>query len=46
MNLREGDGGIYEVALNGRVIFSNLEQGRFSGNEEIFQKIREHVASV
>ncbi|UCB52781.1 MAG: Rdx family protein [Candidatus Zixiibacteriota bacterium] len=41
-NLKEGHGGIFEVALNGRVVFSNLEEGRFPENEEIFRKIREH----
>ena len=42
MTLKEGVGGIYEVALNERVIFSNLKEGRFPENEEIFEKIREH----
>jgi len=41
VNLKEGTGGIFEVALNERVVFSNLEEGRFPENEEIFQKIRE-----
>ncbi|MGB2988387.1 MAG: Rdx family protein, partial [Candidatus Zixiibacteriota bacterium] len=44
-NLKEGHGGIFEVALNGRVVFSNLEEGRFPENEEIFQKIREYQGS-
>ena len=46
VNLKEAGGGIYEVALNEQVVFSNLEEGRFPENEEIFQKIREHVASA
>jgi selenoprotein W-related protein len=42
VNLREGVGGIFEVAINEEVVFSNLEEGRFPENEEIFKKIREH----
>ena len=42
VNLKEGVGGIFEVSLNGQVVFSNLEEGRFPENEEIFKKIREH----
>jgi selenoprotein W-related protein len=42
VDLKEGTGGIFEVALNERVVFSNLEEGRFPENEEILQKIREH----
>jgi selenoprotein W-related protein len=42
VNLKEGTGGIFEVALNEEVIFSNLEEGRFPENGEIFEKIREH----
>jgi selenoprotein W-related protein len=42
VNLREGVGGIFEVAINEEVVFSNLEEGRFPENEEILEKIREH----
>ena len=42
VNLREGVGGIFEVALNDEVVFSNLEEGRFPENEEILEKIRAH----
>jgi predicted Rdx family selenoprotein len=44
--LKERIGGIYEVALNERVIFSNPEEGPFPENEEIFQKIREQMESA
>lgn len=44
VNLKEGGGGIFEVVLNERVVFSNLEEGRFPENEEIFQKIRAYEA--
>ena len=46
VNLKEGVGGVFEVAINEGVVFSNLKEGRFPENEEIFQKIREHVASA
>lgn|GEM_PF-809064 len=42
VNLKEGVGGIFEVTLNGCVVFSNLEECRFPENEEILEKIREH----
>lgn len=45
VTLTEGVGGIYEVALNERVIFSNLKEGRFPEDQEIFQKIGEQMAS-
>jgi selT/selW/selH-like putative selenoprotein len=45
-NLKEGHGGIFEVALNERVVFSNLEENRFPENEEIFQKLRQRSASA
>lgn len=44
-NLKEGHGGIFEVAVNDQVAYSNLKQcGRFPENEEIFEKIRQHQA--
>ena len=46
VNLKEGVGGVFEVAINEGVVFSNLKEGRFPENEEIFQKIHEHVASA
>ncbi len=42
VNLKEGHGGIFEVAINDQVVYSNLKQcGRLPEAEEIFQKIRE-----
>jgi selT/selW/selH-like putative selenoprotein len=37
--LREGAGGIFEVAINGSTVYSNQETYRFPENEEIFAKI-------
>jgi selT/selW/selH-like putative selenoprotein len=37
--LREGAGGIFEVSINGRTVYSNQETYRFPENEEIFSKI-------
>lgn len=42
MNLKEGHGGIFEVAIDDHVVYTNLKEcGRLPENEEIFQKIRE-----
>ena len=38
-NLREGVGGIFEVALQGKTVYSNLETYRFPTDEEIFETI-------
>ena len=46
VDLKEETGGIFEVALDGRVVFSNLEEGRFPENREIFEKIREQLESA
>jgi selenoprotein W-related protein len=46
VDLKEGTGGIFEVALDGRVVFSNLEEGRFPENQEIFEKIHEQIESA
>ena len=37
--LREGAGGIFEVFIDGRTVYSNQETYRFPENEEIFAKI-------
>ena len=37
--LREGVGGIFEVFINGRTVYSNQETYRFPENDEIFAKI-------
>ena len=45
--LEEGRQGIFEVKLNGNVIYNNFEQGgRLPVNEEIFREIRKTVAPV
>ncbi len=38
-NLREGYGGIFEVAIQGKTVYSNQETYRFPTDEEIFEKI-------
>ena len=37
--LREGAGGIFEVSIGDKVVYSNQETYRFPENEEIFEKI-------
>ena len=37
--LREGAGGIFEVFIGKKVVYSNQETYRFPENEEIFEKI-------
>lgn len=37
--LREGAGGIFEVSIDGRTVYSNQKTYRFPENEEIFAKI-------
>jgi len=38
-NLREGYSGIFEVAIEGKTVYSNQETYRFPTDEEIFEKI-------
>jgi len=38
-NLREGVAGIFEVAIQGKTVYSNQETYRFPTDEEIFEKI-------
>ena len=40
-NLKESSGGIFEVHIDGQVVYSNQTTHRFPTNEEIFKKIRE-----
>ena len=40
-SLREGVGGIFEVAIDGRTVYSNQTTYRFPENEEIFTQIDE-----
>ncbi len=37
--LREGVGGIFEVAIDGTTVFSNQTTYRFPDNAEIFEQI-------
>jgi selenoprotein W-related protein len=44
VSLVPGTGGIYEVRLDGEVIFSRKEQGRFPESKELKQLIRDRIA--
>jgi selT/selW/selH-like putative selenoprotein len=37
-----GHSGVFDVALDGKVVYSKDETFRFPTNQEIFAKIREH----
>ena len=38
-SLREGVGGIFEVAIDGKTVYSNKTTYRFPTDQEIFEKI-------
>jgi selT/selW/selH-like putative selenoprotein len=38
-SLKEGAGGIFEVSIDGRIVYSNQTTYRFPTDEEIFEKI-------
>ena len=38
-SLKEGAGGIFEVSIDGKVVYSNQTTYRFPTDEEIFEKI-------
>ena len=38
--LTRGDRGVFDVAVNGRVIFSKYSAGRFPNDEEILKRLR------
>jgi len=40
-DLTQGHGGVFDVALDGKVVYSKDETFRFPTNEEILAKIRE-----
>jgi selenoprotein W-related protein len=42
--LRPGEDGVYEVRLNGALIWSRKEEGRFPEPKELKQRIRAMVA--
>ncbi len=41
--LKPGTGGIFEITLNGRLIFSRKQTGRFPEAKEIKQMIRDEI---
>jgi len=41
--LRPGTGGIFEITLDGKLIFSRKEAGRFPEAKEVKQLIRDHI---
>jgi len=41
--LRPGTGGIFEITLDGKLIFSRKEAGRFPESKEVKQLIRDHI---
>jgi selenoprotein W-related protein len=42
--LRPGSGGIFEVRLDGSLIWSKKEQGRFPDSKDLKQLIRDRIA--
>lgn len=42
--LRPGTGGIYEIRLDGEIVFSRAQAGRFPEAKEIKQTIRDRIA--
>lgn len=44
VSLVPGSGGIFEVRLNGEIIFSRKEAGRFPEAKEIKQLVRDRIA--
>lgn len=44
MVLRPGTGGIFEVHINYRLIWSRTEQGRFPDIKELKQLVRDQIA--
>jgi selenoprotein W-related protein len=43
MSLVPGNGGIFEVRLNGETIFSRKEAGRFPESKELKQLVRDRI---
>ena len=42
-SLKEGHSGIFEVSIDGQLVYSNQTTHRFPKNEEVFEKIRERI---
>jgi selenoprotein W-related protein len=40
VKLIEGSGGVFEVAIDGKLVFSKKKTGRFPEHEEIFSNLR------
>ena len=38
-SLKEGFGGVFDVAIDGKTVYSNRTTYRFPTNEEIFEKV-------
>ncbi len=41
-DLKSGHSGVFDVALDGKVVYSKDATHRFPTNDEVFVKIREH----
>jgi selenoprotein W-related protein len=39
-----GTGGIFEVRVDGEVVFSREQEGRFPESKELKQRVRDHIA--
>ena len=37
--LKEGAGGVFDVSIDGKTVYSNQTTNRFPSNEEIFEQI-------
>ena len=42
--LRPGTGGVYDIHLNGELVWSRKQQGRFPDIKELKQKVRDMVS--
>lgn len=42
--LRPGTGGVYDIHLNGELVWSRKQQGRFPDIKELKQKVRDTVS--
>ena len=43
LTLKPGAGGIFEVRVNGNLVWSRKEEGRFPEITELKQRVRDHV---
>lgn len=42
-DLKEGHGGVFDVAIDGTVVYSKHETSRFPENHEVFARIRQRL---